>query len=101
MADIKEKLVELLAGLSLDTYEDIVYVAEHIIAKGVTIQEWISVEEALPDDSVEVILCTRSGIVVTGYYDKYRKNWVQYYAGGALCVVVTHWMPMPEPPKGE
>ena len=76
-------------------------VADHLIANGVTIPEWISVEERLPEDSDEVNLCTRSGIVGIGYYDKYRKNWVQYYAGGALCVDVTHWMPLPKPPKGE
>ena len=63
--------------------------------------QWISVKDRLPDASADVSLCTRSGIVGTGYYDKYRKSWVQYYAGGALCVDVTHWMPMPEPPKGE
>ena len=62
---------------------------------------WISVEDALPDASADVNLCTRSGIVGTGYYDKYRKSWVQYYAGGALCVDVTHWMPLPSKPEVE
>lgn len=61
--------------------------------------EWISVKERLPEDSGGVNLCTRSGIVGTGFYDKYTKNWVQYYSGGALCVDVTHWMPLPEPPN--
>ena len=50
--------------------------------------EWISVKERLPEDSGGVNLCTRSGIVGTGFYDKYTKNWVQYYSGGALCVDV-------------
>ena len=62
---------------------------------------WIPVTERLPDDSVGVTLCTRSGIVGTGFYDKYTKNWVQYYAAGALCVDVTHWMPLPEGPEVE
>ena len=60
---------------------------------------WISVEDRLPEDSGGVNLCTRSGIVGTGFYDKYTKNWVQHYSGGALCVDVTHWMPLPEPPE--
>lgn len=61
--------------------------------------EWISVEDRLPEDSAEVNLFTRSRIVGSGYYDKYTKRWVQYHAGGAIYADVTHWMPLPEPPK--
>lgn len=35
MPDIKEKLIDLLTGYSLDTYEDVQYVADELIAKGV------------------------------------------------------------------
>ena len=35
MPDIIEKLIDLLTGYSLDTYEDIQYVADELIAKGV------------------------------------------------------------------
>ena len=34
MPDIKEKLIDLLTGYSLDTYEDVQYVADELIAKG-------------------------------------------------------------------
>ena len=105
MNNLKEKLVELIDEAPVRLKEngrlDLEVIADYLIANGVTIQRWISVEERLPEDSDEVNLCTRSGIVGIGYYDKYRKNWVQYYAGGALCVDVTHWMPLPKPPKGE
>lgn len=35
MLDIKETLIDLLTGYSLDTYEDVQYVADELIAKGV------------------------------------------------------------------
>lgn len=35
MQDIKETLIDLLTGYSLDTYEDVQYVADELIAKGV------------------------------------------------------------------
>lgn len=35
MQDIREKLIDLLTGYSLDTYEDVQYVADELIAKSV------------------------------------------------------------------
>ena len=35
MPDIKETLIDLLTGYSLDTYEDVQYVVDELIAKGV------------------------------------------------------------------
>lgn len=115
--DVREKLVELLNGVQHygticamsqmdDRYASITQVsntevAERLIAHGVTVQEWISVKERLPEDSTTVNLCTRSKIVGTGFYNKYTKSWVQYYSGGSISVDVTHWMPLPQPPKGE
>ena len=73
--------------------------ADDIIANGATLQQWISVSERLPDDSGDVILCTRSRIVGVGFYDKMTRSWVQHYSGGGICIDVTHWMPLPELPK--
>lgn len=58
---------------------------------------WRRVEEELPDDSREVIIVTTSMIVGVGSF--IRPNWFQWYSGGGLPVDVTHWMPLPEPPK--
>ena len=63
--------------------------------------KWIPVTDRLPEDSRGVILCTRSRIVGVGFYDKNTRNWVQNYSGGGIFIAVTHWMPLPEPPKGE
>lgn len=40
MPDIKETLIDLLTGYSLDTYEDVQYVADELIAKGVLPVVW-------------------------------------------------------------
>ena len=48
--DVREKLIDLLTGHSIDTQQDVEYVADHLISNGVTVQEWISVEDRLPDN---------------------------------------------------
>ena len=99
---MREKLIELLTQVAvLGDYLDMRKVADHLIANGVTVQKWIPVTERLPEDSVAVNLHTKSGVVGTGFYDKHTKSWVQWYSGGSCSVDVTHWMPLPEPPKGE
>ena len=47
--DVREKLIDLLTGHSIDTQQDVEYVADHLIANGVTVQEWISVYDELPE----------------------------------------------------
>lgn len=105
----REKLVELLDDISYeqelsdydlwDMREAAELIADFLIAKGVTVREWISVKDRLPEDSAEVNVFTRSRIVGSGYYDKYTKRWVQYAAGGAIYVDVTHWQSLPEAQK--
>ena len=58
---------------------------------------WHRVEERLPDDSRDVIIFTVSKIIGLG--SLIGPNWYQWYSGGGLPVDVTHWMPLPEPPK--
>ena len=89
--DVRKKLVELIESARYwgsNTSEEI---AENLIANGVTVQEWISVAKRLPDIGVEVLV--------------YSENFgihVDYYDGDAFGYFhVTHWTPLPEPPKGE
>lgn len=81
--------------------------------------KWIPVTERLPEDvygkdreKIVVLVCTESGNVSQcariADYDcstdakltqvKWTKNGEFYWSKGKR---VTHWMPMPEPPKGE
>ena len=99
---IKEKLVELIGStpcVGFSSRAAVEHVANWLVQNGVTVQEWISVKDRLPEDSTTVNLYTRSRTVGTGFYVKHTKSWVQYCSGGAICVDVTHWNPMPQPPK--
>ena len=64
-------------------------------------QQWISVKDRLPEDGVDVIVCTnRNGRTVEfAYYRYQRKAWFR------SCILlipdVLYWMPLPEPPKEE
>ena len=62
--------------------------------------KWISVEERLPWMNKKVLV-TDGFIVVEAHYNG-RAEWIHnghcMETGG---VIVTHWMSLPEPPKGE
>lgn len=60
--------------------------------------KWISVAERLPEESGEyLVYCGEYDGICVLYYEilktksKLRSKWKE----------VTHWMPLPEPPKGE
>lgn len=63
------------------------------------IPHWISVEERMPEDGMEVIVCTIHGDVTWAYYRYSRMEWFRNCI--RFTQTVTHWMPMPEPPKEE
>ena len=45
--DVREKLVDLLTGHSIDTQQDVEYVADHLISNGVTVQENVKMSDEL------------------------------------------------------
>ena len=57
--DVREKLIDLLTGHSIDTQQDVEYVADYLISNGVTVQEWISVKDRLPEEAVNCIVHQR------------------------------------------
>ena len=102
MPNTREKLIELVtAALCNQSAEE---VADHLIANGVTVQKWIPVTERLPEHfgqfSVTVTEVDGCRYVDFAMFDPYTKQWKT-----SLCIFygekVTHWMPLPEPPKGE
>lgn len=59
--------------------------------------KWISVEERMPENDDDVLVFSSSGIGL-GYYSRCG-YWVDYVNTNDECI--THWMPLPEPPKEE
>lgn len=107
--DVREKLAELLNIIIQPGQKTLGDIADHLIANGVTVQEWISVNDRLPDQSGEVL------VIVSGNPQKnitlnYAYELAEYdpYDGWIIEMwpewedaVVTYWMPLPEMPKGE
>lgn len=77
-------------------------IADHLIANGVTVQRWIPANEPpkkYRDEYGELIpfLVCEYGTEkpFRAVYD--GREW----GDGCFAIMVTHWMPLPEPPKGE
>lgn len=71
------------------------------IDNGVTVQEWISVKDRLPDDWV-LCACVDNEVHIL-CYDYIMDDW-DIWGRPNSCYgkpFVTHWMPLPQPPKGE
>lgn len=105
--DVRGKLVELIAE-TIELYpSEREELADGLIANGVTVQEWISVEDRLPEEG-EYVLCVLKGFNYGGKIqvckfvpaDKFKdKPYFEHFRNGFP--PVTHWMPLPHPLKGE
>lgn len=98
--DTKEKLVELLDRFVYDEWYGNEDIAEKLISNGVTVQEWIPVKDRLPESGKEgVLIALRWGAVDIGWCEdgRWSSEFINEYEDGE----VTHWMPLPQPPKGE
>ena len=101
--DVREKLVELIESArywGINTSEEI---ADNLLDSGVTVQEWISVDDMLPEPFVSVLVqmpgeepfpTVREGFISN---DGIWQSAMFRREPGE----VTHWMQMPQPPKGE
>ena len=126
--DVREKLVELLDNFHRDlspfagndklfVVDDNVEQAEYLIEHGVTVQEWIPVTERLPERDKEVLLIVHGWedrLYYTGclHRQEAERSWLTGIESKASDwkilgfsylrePMVTHWMPLPQPPKGE
>ena len=118
--DMKEKLVELLAESEYMSFEK---KADHLIDNGVTVvdkfatteQQWISVKDRLPIEEAKayeqewceeypefIVMIERGLLPTTLYYDWENNEWFRINTTFEReTYKVTHWMPLPQPPKGE
>ena len=114
--DVREKLVELIIDAKRtdpETGSFAEYLADHLIANGVTVQEWISVKDRLPEtDGIYIVCdCRLNGNqwIRTDGFRKASSSWCELhgmyyddvYGRYSEQDKFTHWMPMPNPPKGE
>ena len=108
--DVREKLVELLREAPYNIFGNklgncyfdscLELIADHLITNGVTVQEWISVDDRLPEEKVNCIVhykhayCNNDGYWAIGFcfYDGEKFQFNQAYK-------VTHWMLIPNPPE--
>ena len=104
--DVREKLVELLTefyGCDPMYYDvDALAIAQHLITHGVTVQEWIPVEEPPEEyrdeygELIPFLVCEEgTDYPFRALYD--GKTW----GDGIFEINVKWWMPLPQPPKGE
>ena len=65
----------------------------------VTPDSWISCSERMPDDGQEVVVQTHSGWRYIAFYESHSGLFYDSPEGDVEYVLVTHWMPLPEPPQ--
>ena len=115
--DVKEKLVELLQNakaamksenLSCDIARNM-FVVDFMMSNGVTVQEWISVDDRLPDETGRYLAVkkriapdelggNRTDIVILRFFvdDGFRMpTHIPDWINGEINEEVTHWMPLP------
>ena len=119
--DVREKLLELIIDAKRtdpETGSFTEYLADHLISNGVTVQEWISVDDRLPEipeglaESPEPVLymMKNTKTIYAGYYGEggvWRDKYFRQYAdsrNGVDADDVTCWMyqcDLLKLPKGE
>ena len=102
----RDKLVELMKPVLNNKYLDksnwIDFMAEWLVANGVTVQKWIPVTERLPEAGKTVLVYGNRGGTYTAYLEHGGEYplWHKLNSKSHYCNP-THWMPLPEPPKEE
>lgn len=99
---MRDKLIQILCTpihprIGVDPVEAL---ADYLIDSGVAVQEWISVEDRLPENDGRY-LCNVQSFAFPGmfYQAILRYDKVGFRDGSIYTDDVTHWMPLPEPPK--
>ena len=107
--DVREKLVELLQDENNPVWKwfpnnaTMEQLADYLINSGVTVQEWISVYDELPEVGGYVVCIAKRNPFsrFMPMVARIEKNgWVNPITEQYISEV-THWMKMPDPQKGE
>lgn len=106
--DTREKMVDLVKN-SLRAYgkdlekivEPFEFIADFLISNGVTVREWISVDERLPENFISVLGYMTDAGEFPPVRECYTVGNAFFFPALADVHPVSHWCEMPEPPKGE
>ena len=110
--DVREKLIDILRKpiFPHELVDPIEAVADYLLDSGVTVQEWIPVDDRMPDScGFPCLLCGENSFGqirvfegFTGYMERGKLEWHSNQKDIDIDVwTITHWMPLPKPPKGE
>ena len=134
--DVREKLVELLSEKCMETCKQrkgyvcsveeckrskekcCGFYADHLIAHGVTVQEWINSEEMLPEFPCLAIDVNGNSVFIPDGILTIKDKHGEWCINASLAKEVrlidgtkidaliwenriAYWMPIPQPPKGE
>ena len=96
--DVRKKLIEILRKpiFPHELVDPTEAVADYLLDNGVTVQEWISIEDRLPEPWKQVLIYSRhdfcESAVYIGIPGKWRVTWNHEMLDADS---VTHWMPLP------
>ena len=104
--DVREKLVDILKqapfeGKVLDEWwweEKIKRIADHLINNGVTVQEWISVDERLPENFISVLGYMTDAKEFPPVRECYTVGNAFFFPALGDVHPVSHWCEMPQQP---
>lgn len=97
----RKKLTEVIYSMDFCSWGWARRIANQLISNGVTFQRWIPVTERLPENGKVVLVYGKRGGIYTAWCNRLYKNpgWHKLNSKSHYCEP-THWMPLPEPPKG-
>ena len=106
--DTREKMVDLVKnslrayGKDLEkTVEPFEFIADFLISNGVTVQEWISVDERLPENFISVLGYMTDAGEFPPVRECYTVGNAFFFPALADVHPVSHWCEIPKPPKGD
>ena len=100
--DVREKLIEILRKpiFPHELVDPTEAVADYLLDNGVTVQEWISVDDRMPEAGGYVVCIAKRNPFsrFMPMVARIEKNgWVNPITEQYISEV-THWMPIPQPP---
>ena len=107
MADMRDRIAEIIrnANMTANPLSQFGYAeADALLANGDILSEWISVEDRLPEGECLAVSMQKGHsykemLVGYVYADAYSDTLYTAESDGEVLRNVTHWMPLPKPPK--